>query len=155
MPNEHLIENIRVVIEWAALGIEMLGALIIVAGVRRVAVTRGTVRFLLKLDEPGAYESYKHQIGRSLLLGLEFLVAADVVRTVALEPTLDNVAVLGLLVVVRTFLSWSLTVEIEGRWPWQPRRTEPSPWTDRPPDAPSKSAREGSTDSFPEATTNR
>ena len=56
MPNEHLIENIRVVIEWAALGIEMLGALIIVAGVLRVAITRGTVRFLLKLDEPGAYE---------------------------------------------------------------------------------------------------
>jgi len=50
-----------------------------------------------------------------------------VIRTVALEPTLDNVAVLGLLVLVRTFLSWSLTVEIEGRWPWQPRkeRTEP------------------------------
>ena len=68
-----------------------------------------------------AYESYKHQLGKTLLLGLEFLVAADVVRTVALEPTLTNVAVLGLLVVIRTFLSWSLTVEIEGRWPWQTR----------------------------------
>ncbi|MBS0594065.1 MAG: DUF1622 domain-containing protein [Proteobacteria bacterium] len=99
----------------------MLGALIIVAGVLRVAITRGTVRFLIKLDDIAAYESYKHQIGRSLLLGLEFLVAGDVVRTVALEPTLMNVAVLGLLVVVRTFLGWSLTVEIEGRWPWQPR----------------------------------
>jgi len=132
MPNEHLIENIRVVIEWAALGIEMLGALIIVAGVLRVAITRGTVRFLLKLDEPGAYESYKHQIGRSLLLGLEFLVAGDVVRTVALEPTLRNVAVLGLLVLVRTFLGWSLTVEIEGRWPWQPRKAQPSLGADRP-----------------------
>jgi uncharacterized membrane protein len=54
-----------------------------------------------------------------LLLGLEFLVAGDVVRTVALEPTLNSVAVLGLLVVVRTFLSWSLAVEIERRWPWQ------------------------------------
>jgi len=69
--------------------------------------------------QPGAYENYKHQLGKTLLLGLEFLVAADVVRTVALEPTLTNVAVLGLLVVIRTFLSWSLTVEIEGRWPWQ------------------------------------
>jgi uncharacterized membrane protein len=122
MPNEHLVENIRAAIEWAALGIEMLGALVIVAGVLRVAITRGTVRFLLKLDEPGAYESYKHQMGRSLLLGLEFLVAGDVVRTVALDPTLNNVAVLGLLVLVRTFLSWSLTVEIESRWPWQPRK---------------------------------
>ena len=52
------------------------------------------------------------------MLGLEILVAADVVRTVALEPTLLNVATLGLLVVVRTFLSWSLAVEIEGHWPW-------------------------------------
>jgi hypothetical protein len=56
-----------------------------------------------------------------LLLGLEFLVAGDVVRTVALEPTLTNVAVLGLLVLIRTFLGWSLAVEIEGRWPWQAR----------------------------------
>jgi uncharacterized membrane protein len=124
MSNEHLFAAVRGAIEWAALGIEMLGAVIIVAGVLRVAITRGTVRFLFKLDEPGAYESYKHQIGRSLLLGLEFLVAGDVVRTVALEPTLANVAVLGLLVLVRTFLSWSLTVEIEGRWPWQPRTAD-------------------------------
>jgi len=122
MPGEHLIDSIRAAIEWAALAIEILGAVVIFAGVLRVAITRGTVRFLLKVDEPGAYDSYKHQIGRSLLLGLEFLVAADVIRTVALEPTLGNVAVLGLLVLVRTFLSWSLTVEIEGRWPWQPRR---------------------------------
>ncbi|HOM12728.1 MAG TPA: DUF1622 domain-containing protein [Rubrivivax sp.] len=122
MSSEHLIAILRETIEWAALGIEMLGAVVIVAGVLRVAITRGTVRFLLKLDEPGAYESYKHQIGRSLLLGLEFLVAGDVVRTVALEPTLVNVAVLGLLVLVRTFLSWTLTVEIEGRSPWQQRR---------------------------------
>lgn len=122
MNNEHLIATVRESIEWAALGIEMLGAVIIVAGVLRVAITRGTLRFVLRLDEPAAYESYKHQIGRSLLLGLEFLVAGDVVRTVALEPTLANVAVLGLLVLVRTFLSWTLTVEIEGRWPWQQRK---------------------------------
>jgi uncharacterized membrane protein len=110
---------IRSVIEWAALGIEILGATVIVAGVLRVAITRGTVRYLFQLDRPGAYESYQHQMGRSLLLGLEFLVAGDVVRTVALEPTLDNVAILGLLVLIRTFLSWSLAVEIEGCWPWQ------------------------------------
>ena len=125
MPNEHLVANVRAAIEWAALGIEILGAAVIVAGVLRVAITRGTVRFLLKLDEPGAYDSYKHQMGRSLLLGLEFLVAGDVVRTVALEPTLVNVAVLGLLVLVRTFLSWSLAVEIEGHWPWQLRTFGP------------------------------
>lgn len=82
MHGEERIGTVRGAIEWAALGIELLGALVIVAGVLRVAITRGTVRLLMKLDEPGAYESYKHQIGRSLLLGLEFLVAGDVVRTV-------------------------------------------------------------------------
>ena len=121
MPNEHLVETVRGAIEWAALGIEVLGALVIVAGVLRVAATRGTIRFLFKLDDPGAFGSYKQQMGRSLLLGLEFLVAGDVVRTVALEPTLLNVSVLGLLVLVRTFLSWTLAVEIEGHWPWQSR----------------------------------
>jgi len=121
MPNSEVVGIVRLVIEWAALAIEILGATVIVTGVLRVAITRGTVRFLFQLDKPGAYESYKHQMGRSLLLGLEFLVAGDVVRTVALEPTLINVAVLGMLVLIRTFLGWSLTVEIEGRWPWQAR----------------------------------
>lgn len=135
MASEAAIGAVRTGIEWAALGIEVLGAVVIVAGVLRVAVTRGTVRFLLRLDEPGAFESYKHQLGRSLLLGLEFLVAGDVVRTVALEPTLNNVAVLGLLVLIRTFLSWSLAVEIEGRWPWQSRAAAaPAPKLG-PPDA--------------------
>jgi uncharacterized membrane protein len=118
---------IRAVIEWAALVIEILGALVIVAGVLRVAITRGTVRYLFRLERPGAYESYKQQMGRSLLLGLEFLVAGDVVRTVALEPTLTNVAVLGLLVLIRTFLSWSLAVEIDGGWPWQARAAKGLP----------------------------
>jgi uncharacterized membrane protein len=112
---------IRLVIEWSALIIEILGAIVIVAGVIRVVVTRGTVRYLFYLHEPGAYENYKHDLGKTLLLGLEFLVAGDVVRTVALEPTLNNVGVLGILVLIRTFLSWSLVVEIEGRWPWQSR----------------------------------
>jgi uncharacterized membrane protein len=94
---------------------------VIVAGVIKVAVTRGTIRYLFRLDKAGEYESYKIQLGRTLLLGLEFLVAGDVVRTVALEPTMTNVGVLGVLVLIRTFLSWSLVVEIEGRWPWQAR----------------------------------
>jgi uncharacterized membrane protein len=108
------------VIEWAALGIELLAVALIVSAVFILAISRGTVRYLFRLGEPGAYDSYKHQLGKVLLLGLELLVAADVVRTVALEPTLNNVAILGLLVVVRTFLSWSMSVEIEGHWPWQP-----------------------------------
>jgi uncharacterized membrane protein len=127
MPGNEVVNIIRSIVEWAALTIEILGASVIVAGVMRVAITRGTVRYLFQLDKPGAYESYKHQMGRSLLLGLEFLVAGDVVRTVALDPTLNNVAVLGLLVLIRTFLGWSLGVEIEGRWPWQARREKQIP----------------------------
>ena len=69
-----------------------------------------------------AFTQYKHGMGKALLVALELLVAADVVQTVVLEFTLANVASLGLLVLVRTFLSWSLVVEIEGRWPWQPMR---------------------------------
>jgi uncharacterized membrane protein len=69
-----------------------------------------------------AFTQYKHGMGKALLVALELLVAADVVQTVVLEFTLANVASLGLLVLVRTFLSWSLVVEIEGRWPWQPLR---------------------------------
>ncbi len=121
MSGNEIVGIVRAVFEWASLVIEVFGAGIIVAGVIKVAITRGTIRYLFKLGRPDAYEDYKHQLGKTLLLGLEFLVAADVVRTVALEPTLNNVAVLGLLVVIRTFLSWSLTVEIEGRWPWQTR----------------------------------
>jgi uncharacterized membrane protein len=127
MPGNEVVSIIRSSVEWAALAIEILGASVIVAGVMRVAIMRGTVRYLFQLDKPGAYESYKHQMGRSLLLGLEFLVAGDVVRTVALDPTLNNVAVLGLLVLIRTFLGWSLGVEIEGRWPWQARTEKQIP----------------------------
>jgi uncharacterized membrane protein len=107
-------------IEIAALVIELLAVGIIV-----VAIFYATVRFLVRTvsrrGEKGSYEQLKYSLGRSLLLGLEILVAADVVRTVALEATLQSVAVLGLLVLIRTFLSWALTVEIEGRWPWQSR----------------------------------
>ena len=109
-------------IELASLTIEALAVVIIV-----VSVFYGTARFILTslqfhLVGEERYAQYKQTLGRALLLGLEILVAADVVRTVALEATLQSVTVLGLLVVIRTFLSWSLVVEIEGRWPWQPAR---------------------------------
>lgn len=66
-----------------------------------------------------AYKAFRIQIVRSLILGLEVLVAGDVIRTVAISPSLTSVAVLGAIVVIRCFLSWSLTLEIDGRWPWQ------------------------------------
>lgn len=67
------------------------------------------------------YQRYRLLLGRALLLGLEFLIAADVIRTVTLAPTLANIGNLGAIVLIRTFLSWSLVVEMEGRWPWQQR----------------------------------
>jgi len=112
---------IRRAIEWVSVGIEILAVVVIASSVVSLAVTRGTLRYLFHLSTPGASEGHKHSLGKALLLGLELLVAADVVRTVVLEPTLNNVVVLGLLVLVRTFLSWSMRLEIDGRWPWQSR----------------------------------
>ena len=106
---------IRSTIEMAALSIETLAVAVIL-----IATMQGTISFLLKMRQvPDAYAQYKTRLGRALLLGLELLVAADIIRTVALEPTLRNVLILAVLVVVRTFLSWSLVVEIEGHWPWK------------------------------------
>jgi uncharacterized membrane protein len=116
---DHTHYLIQVAIEWAVLVIEALAVAVIVAGVAVVAVRTGTVRYVLHMKEHGALQSYRQQLGKPLLLGLELLVAADVIRTVASQATLNNVAVLGLMVLVRTLLSWSLVVEMEGRWPWQ------------------------------------
>ncbi|MBL0694877.1 DUF1622 domain-containing protein [Comamonas sp. JC664] len=71
-----------------------------------------------------AYRRFRLNLGRAILLGLEFLVAADIIRTVSQRPTLNGVLVLGLIVLIRTFLSFTLTVELEGRWPWQSREAE-------------------------------
>jgi uncharacterized membrane protein len=109
-------------IEYAALAIEILAVVIIVVAIfysmARYSIT-AVIRPELRLED--RYGRLKASLGRSLLLGLEILVAADIVRTVALEATLSSVAILGLLVLIRTFLSWALVVEIEGRWPWQPK----------------------------------
>ena len=110
-------------IEMASLGIELLAVIVIVG-----SITFGSVRFLLHMSRQSGdpYRAYKELIGRSLLMGLEFLVAADVIRTVALDLTPLNIGMLGALVVIRTFLSWSLEVEIEGHWPWRSRPSRDS-----------------------------
>ncbi len=100
-------------IHLVGVGIEIFGVFIIVAGI----IWSG--RLLLGRETALRYDSYKISIGRSLLLGLEVLVAADIVKTIAIELTFVSLGLLAGLVVVRTFLSWSLTLEIEGRWPWQ------------------------------------
>jgi uncharacterized membrane protein len=96
-------------------------AVAIIVGMVAVSTAQYLLSLIAQRNAQGAnYLEYKHTLGRALLLGLEILVAADVIRTVALEPTWNNIAALGLLVVVRTILSWTLVVEIEGHWPWRP-----------------------------------
>lgn len=110
-------------IELAALAIELIAVAIIV-GAFVFAISHYLFQSILRPDEGGQYQLLKVRLGKALLLGLEILVAADIIRTVALEATLESVTVLGLLVLIRTFLSWALVVEIEGRWPWQPKRDD-------------------------------
>ena len=110
-------------IEYAALAIEIL-AVVIIVGAIFYAMGHYLFQAAIRPERDELYKQLKVRLGRALLLGLEILVAADIVRTVALEATLQSVAVLGLLVLIRTFLSWALVVEIEGRWPWQPAREE-------------------------------
>lgn len=109
--------------------IESVGKLIDLSGVIAVVVgaSVATVVFVAQLvrgTPPQAYRTYRRTLGRAILLGLELLVAADIIRTVAVTPSFTSVGVLAIIVVIRTFLSWSLELELEGRWPWEhPRPT--------------------------------
>lgn len=82
------------------------------------------LRFARRANRDEAVANFRSSLGRAILLGLEFLVAADIINTVAVEPTLLSVAVLAGIILIRTFLSFSLEVEIEGRWPWQRKKGE-------------------------------
>lgn len=101
-------------------GFEIAGVAVIIAGFMLALWRAGTRMLSGRMTD--AYVAVRATFGRSVLLGLEILVAADLIRTIAVEPTLANLAVLAALVAIRTFLSWSLEVEIDGRWPWQRER---------------------------------
>lgn len=109
--------------------VELVGRLIEIAGIAAIVV--GSIvasvlavrRYRCGVRGREAVRRYRRGIGRAILLGLEFLVAGDIIRTVAVTPTFTSVGVLAAIVVIRTFLSFSLEVELEGRWPWQ-RRAE-------------------------------
>jgi len=109
------------VLEIVIAAIEFLGA-----GVIIIAAAVATLVYLRNGFARGTwgaeFQTLRATLGRGILLGLEFLIAADIIRTVTLSPTLDSLVVLGGIVVIRTFLSLSLQVEIEGRWPWQSSR---------------------------------
>lgn len=104
--------------------VEAVGTALEVVGVAAIALGIVWATFLAgsRRDADDPYREYRQRVGRAILLGLEFLVAADIVRTVAVSPTFESVGVLAALVAVRTFLSFTLELEIEGRWPWQRRR---------------------------------
>lgn len=103
---------------------DMVGTSIDIVGVAVIALgaLAATVYFIIRAPSLGmakAYTDYRVSLGRAILLGLEFLVAGDIIRTVAVSPTLMNIAVLAGIVIIRTFLSFALQLEVEGRWPWQ------------------------------------
>ena len=113
------IEMFRNVVEQVGLVIDAAGVLVVVAG-----IVMAVIRLLTQNTAPlGKYKQFRQDLGRGILLGLEFLVAADIIRTVAVTPTLESVLVLGLIVVIRTFLSLALQMEVEGRLPWQAEKS--------------------------------
>ena len=110
--------NFKEAVEFVGKLVDWAGVAIIVGGIV-VATALFLAHVVGREDGLGAYRSYRQGVGRAVLLGLEFLVAADIIRTVAVSPTFRSVGVLALIVVIRTFLSFTLELELEGRWPWQ------------------------------------
>lgn len=117
-----LLEHVGTVIDVVGVGVMVIGAL---------AATWLAATARRRTPKAEIYEPYRRNLGRSILLGLEFLVAADIIKTVAVTPTFTSVGVLAVIVLIRTFLSWSLQLEIDGRWPWQRSvpETESAPGT--------------------------
>jgi uncharacterized membrane protein len=113
---QHIIESVGRFMDFAGVAVMVIGAV--------VSIPRALRGFQPKRLPEGSeplsvYRSYRQLLGRSILLGLELLVAADIIRTVAVTPTFESVGVLAIIVHIRTFLSFSLELEITGRWPWQ------------------------------------
>jgi uncharacterized membrane protein len=105
------------IISYAGYAIETVGVFVVILG----SIYSSTIflRSYRQLPEGIAYQNLRRQLGRSIILGLEFLIAGDIIRTVIVDATLENVVVLGIIVIIRTFLSLTLHLEVEGRWPWQ------------------------------------
>ncbi len=114
----HTMENARILIEYAGLALELTGMAVIVSGALYATLMAGKV-WSESTDRTVVYSQFRIQLGRGILLGLEFLVAGDIINTVAVEPSYRSVGVLAIIVLIRTFLSFTLEVEMTGRWPWQ------------------------------------
>ncbi|MBT3174807.1 MAG: DUF1622 domain-containing protein [Lentimicrobiaceae bacterium] len=109
-------ENIKVYIEYVSNVVEAVGVITIFIG-----IIYSLIRYLISLNkhDSNTFINLRHNIGKSILLGLEILIAADIMGTVVTDPTLDSVFVLGIIVIIRTVLSLSLQVELDGKFPWQ------------------------------------
>jgi uncharacterized membrane protein len=114
--------NFNQAVEAIGRGVDIAGVIAIAGGIG-LTILFSAVRLLRRRSD--VYRRFRQEVGRAILLGLELLVAADIIRTVAISPTLQSVAVLSGIVLVRTFLSFSLEVELTGAWPWQRRRGNP------------------------------
>jgi len=101
----------------AAIGVEVFGVIIIIFGALWASLK--VVIGYLAGDRTAIYHDYRRKLGRSMMLGLEFLVAGDIIRTVIVAHTLDDIIGLGLIVIIRTVLIFTIHLEVEGRWPWQ------------------------------------
>ncbi len=110
MTFHHSVSDVVSVVEAVGAGIMVLGGIGALADAARTAMNPAT--------RPGTYERLRRNLGRSILLGLEVLIMADIIRTVIVDQTLDSVVVLGAIVIIRIVLSFSLDVEIDGTWPW-------------------------------------
>ncbi len=113
--------DIKYTIELIGSAFELVGVIVLVMG-SILAFLRYVVDLIRLRDGPLAFRHLRLYLGRAIVLGLELLIAADIIRSVAINPTFASVGVLALIVLVRTFLSWSLEVEINGEWPWQRSR---------------------------------
>jgi uncharacterized membrane protein len=117
-------ELVRPLAEWSAAIVEALGIAVIVLAAL-YALGQATADLIRRRPREAAFDELRQRLGRGILLGLELLVAADIVQTVAVDLTFTTVGVLAIIVLIRTFLSFTLEVELTGRWPWQRRAASP------------------------------
>jgi uncharacterized membrane protein len=111
----HDVQDVVQIMEGIGVAVLVLGSLFVLG--------RSLVWYVIPARREGAYHYARRHLGRTILLGLEILIVSDIIKTVILEPTVESVAVLGTIVVIRIVLSWSLAVEIDGVWPWKKYET--------------------------------
>ena len=118
-------DAIQEVLVSVAKGLEIVGAAALVLGF--VVASVQCIRRLRERGPQEAYERYRQSLGRTVLVGLEILVAATIIKTLTVDPTPAGLGLLALMIGIRTILGWSMVLELEGRWPWQKRPAEEAP----------------------------